>query len=196
MTEIPALKFIITVKGGRKILDYERITDWCKKGNDLRHFEIPRAPFEFPLVLILSPSMLSRLSLVSAFLRTRGTLSLATRANCVLRTWNWAVGTSFLSPMHSGEPVNVYEDYCVSYCRRFQRIHTTRIIYLISYPDLTLSLEMWDLVKFDFEHAQCQRGPKYGLFFQCACSYSLLWFWAILRNKHGFREYSWRDSFG
>ena len=67
---------------------------------------------------------------------------------------------------------------------------------LISYPDLTLSLEMWDLVKFDFEHAQCQRGPKYGLFFQCACSYSLLWFWVILRNKHGFREYSWRDSLG
>ena len=69
-------------------------------------------------------------------------------------------------------------------------------ISLISYPDLTLSLEMWDLVKFDFEHAQCQRGPKYGLFFHCACSYSLLWFWVILRNKHGFREYSWRGSFG
>ena len=51
---------------------------------------------------------------------------------------------------------------------------------LISYPDLTLSLEMWDLVKFDFEHAQCQRGWKYGLFFHCACSYSLLWFWVIL----------------
>ena len=31
-----------------------------------------------------------------------------------------------------------------------------------------------ELVKFDFEHAQCQRGPKYGLFFHCACSYSLL----------------------
>ena len=31
-----------------------------------------------------------------------------------------------------------------------------------------------DLVKFDFEHAQCQRGPKYGLFYHCACSYSLL----------------------
>ena len=31
---------------------------------------------------------------------------------------------------------------------------------VISYPDLTLKLEMWDLVKFDFEHAQCQRGPK------------------------------------
>ena len=31
-----------------------------------------------------------------------------------------------------------------------------------------------DLVKFDFEHAQCQQGPKYGLFFHCACSYSLL----------------------
>ena len=31
-----------------------------------------------------------------------------------------------------------------------------------------------DLVKFDFEHTQCQRGPKYGLFFPCACSYSLL----------------------
>ena len=69
------------------------------------------------------------------------------------------------------------------------------LVRLISYPDLTLSLEMWDLVKFDFEHAQCQRGPNYGLFFQCACSYSLLWFWLILRNKHGFREYSWRDSF-
>ena len=39
--------------------------------------------------------------LLSAFLRTRGTLSLATRANCILRTWNWAVGTSFLSPMQS-----------------------------------------------------------------------------------------------
>ena len=63
---------------------------------------------------------------------------------------------------------------------------------VISYPDLTLSLEMWDLVKFDFEHAQCQRGPKYGLFFHCACWYSLLWFWVILRNKNGFREYSWR----
>ena len=67
---------------------------------------------------------------------------------------------------------------------------------LISYPDLTLSLEMWDLVKFHFEHAQCQRGPKYGLFFHCACSYSLLWFWVILRNKHGFRESSWIDCFG
>ena len=53
-----------------------------------------------------------------------------------------------------------------------------------------------DLVKFDFEHAQCQRGPKYGLFYHCACSCSLLWFWVILRNKHGFREYSWRDYFG
>ena len=42
-----------------------------------------------------------------------------------------------------------------------------------------------DLVKFDFEHAQCQRGPKYGPFFHCACSYSLLLFWVILRNKHG-----------
>ena len=31
-----------------------------------------------------------------------------------------------------------------------------------------------DLVKFDFKHAQCQRGPKYGLFYHCACSYSLL----------------------
>ena len=31
-----------------------------------------------------------------------------------------------------------------------------------------------DLVKFDFEHAQCQRGPKYGLFYHCACSYSVL----------------------
>ena len=31
-----------------------------------------------------------------------------------------------------------------------------------------------DLVKFDFEHAQCQRGSKYGLFYHCACSYSLL----------------------
>ena len=31
-----------------------------------------------------------------------------------------------------------------------------------------------DLVKFDFEHAQCQRGPKYGLFYHCAFSYSLL----------------------
>ena len=31
-----------------------------------------------------------------------------------------------------------------------------------------------DLVKFDFEHAQCQRGLKYGLFYHCACSYSLL----------------------
>ena len=31
-----------------------------------------------------------------------------------------------------------------------------------------------DLVKFDFEHAHCQRGPKYGLFYHCACSYSLL----------------------
>ena len=101
MTEIPALNFIITVKGGRKILDYKRISDWCKKRNDFSHFEIPRAPFEFPLVLILSPSMLSRLFLLSAFLRTRGTLSLATRANCILRTWNWAVGTSFLSPMQS-----------------------------------------------------------------------------------------------
>ena len=69
-------------------------------------------------------------------------------------------------------------------------------LYIISYPDLTLSLEMWDVVKFDFEHAQCQRDPKYGLFFHCACSYSLLWFCVILRNKHGFREYSWRDSFG
>ena len=51
--------------------------------NDLRHFEIPRVPFEFPFVLILLPSMLSRLSLLSVFLRTRGTLSLATRANCI-----------------------------------------------------------------------------------------------------------------
>ena len=33
-----------------------------------------------------------------------------------------------------------------------------------------------DLVKFDFEHARCQRGPKYGLFYHCACSYSLLFF--------------------
>ena len=33
-----------------------------------------------------------------------------------------------------------------------------------------------DLVKFDFEHAQCQRGPKYWLSYHCACSYSLLWF--------------------
>ena len=63
--------------------------------NDLRHFEIPRVPFEFPFVLILLPSMLSRLSLLSVFLRTRGTLSLATRANCILRAWN------FLSPMPS-----------------------------------------------------------------------------------------------
>ena len=31
-----------------------------------------------------------------------------------------------------------------------------------------------DLVKFDFEHAQCQRGPKYELFYHCACLYSLL----------------------
>ena len=31
-----------------------------------------------------------------------------------------------------------------------------------------------DVVKFDFEHAQCKRGPKYGLFYHCACSYSLL----------------------
>ena len=83
------------------ISGYKRISDWCKKRNDLSHFEIPRAPFEFPLVLILSPSMLSRLSLLSAFLRTRGTLSLAIRANCILGTWNWAVGTSFLSPMQS-----------------------------------------------------------------------------------------------
>ena len=53
---------------------------------------------------------------------------------------------------------------------------------IISYPDLTLSLEMWDLVKFDFEHGQCQRGPRYGLFFHCAFSYSLLWFWVILSD--------------
>ena len=31
-----------------------------------------------------------------------------------------------------------------------------------------------DLVKFDFEHVHCQRGPKFGLFYHCACSYSLL----------------------
>ena len=31
-----------------------------------------------------------------------------------------------------------------------------------------------DLVKFDFEHAQCQRGPKDGLFYHCACSYSVV----------------------
>ena len=101
MTEIPSLNFIITVKGGRKMLDYIRISDWRKKRNDLCHFEIPRATFEFSLVLIFSLSMLSRLSLLSAFLRTRGTLSLPTHANCVLRTWNWAVKTIFLSPMHS-----------------------------------------------------------------------------------------------
>ena len=29
-----------------------------------------------------------------------------------------------------GEPVNGHEDYCVSYCCRFQGIHTTLIIYL------------------------------------------------------------------
>ena len=27
-----------------------------------------------------------------------------------------------------------------------------------------------DLVKFDFEHAHCQRGPKYERFYHCACS--------------------------
>ena len=130
MTEIPALNFIITVKRGRKILDYKRISDWCKKRNDLRHFEIPRVPFEFPLVLILSPSMLSRLSLLFGVSKnSRDSLPCNPRelhtTYLELSCWNKFPFTNAI-----GEPVNGHKDYCVSYCCRFQGIHTTLITYL------------------------------------------------------------------
>ena len=94
-----------------------------------------------------------------------------------------------------------YYCYC-AYVLRISRYSGLLSVMLIDnlIPRSSTVIRKEDLVMFDFQvrsgNVRFPACPKYGLFYHCTCSYSLLWFWVILRNKHGFREYSWRDSFG
>ena len=62
--------------------------------------------------------------------------------------------------------------YLYSFLKDFPLIPRFRIFLIFRISPTVV--RKGDLVKFDFEHAHCQRGPKYGLFYHCTCSYSLL----------------------
>ena len=131
MTEIPALNFIITVKGGRKNIGLQtnkrlmQKTQWPQPlWNSQGSFRISIGSHSFPVHAFPSfPAF--RVSKNSRDSLTRNPRQLHCTTYLELSCWNKFPFTNAI-----GEPVNGHEDYCVSYCCRFQGIHTTLIIYL------------------------------------------------------------------